>query len=163
MNHNQLINFSQIFALKPDLYARIKGSAEYPQIDGTVGFYETNLGVLVNAQIAGLPKSSDPCHSPVFAFHIHSGSECAGNSTDPFSDAMTHLNPKNCPHPYHAGDLPPLFNANGFACSAFLTDRITVKEITGKAIIIHANPDDFTTQPSGNSGKKIACGVIRTV
>lgn len=161
MNCNQHINLAQTLARRPVLSARIKGSSEYPRIDGTVSFYKTNAGILVSAQIAGLPESYDPCRSPVFAFHIHSGSECMGNASDPFEEAMTHLNPNNCPHPYHAGDLPPLFGAKGSACSVFLTDRITVKEIIGKVIIIHANPDDFTTQPSGNSGKKIACGVIR--
>ena len=44
---------------------------------------------------------------------------------------------------------------------AFMTDRFTVEEIVGKTIIIHSNADDFTTQPGGNSGKKIACGAIK--
>ncbi|MBQ7999670.1 MAG: superoxide dismutase family protein [Ruminococcus sp.] len=163
MNHNQLTNFPHILTRRPDLSARIKGSHAYPRIDGTVSFYETTLGVLVSAQISGLPTDSDKCRSPVFAFHIHSGSECTGDAADPFKNAMTHLNPSNCPHPYHAGDLPPLFGAKGFACSAFLTDRFTLKDIIGKVIVIHANPDDFTTQPAGNSGAKIACGVIKKV
>ena len=92
--------------------------------------------------------------------HIHSGMSCTGNKTDNFADAMTHYNPDNCPHPYHAGDMPPIFGVNGTAFSVFLTDRFSVKEIIGKSVIIHANPDDFTTQPSGNSGEKIACGII---
>ena len=56
--------------------------------------------------------------------------------------------------------MPPLFWNNGYAFQMFLTDRFTVKEIIGKTVIIHDNADDFTTQPSGNSGEKIACGVI---
>lgn len=44
---------------------------------------------------------------------------------------------------------------------AFTTDRFSVEEIVGKTIIIHSNVDDFTTQPGGNSGEKIACGVIK--
>ena len=67
-----------------------------------------------------------------------------------------HDNPQHCPHPYHAGDLPPLFGAHGFAFSACLTDRFTVEQIIGKSIVIHSAPDDFTTQPSGNAGSKIA-------
>ena len=74
---------------------------------------------------------------------------------------MTHYNPKDCPHPYHAGDMPPLFGNNGEAFMAFMTDRFTVEEIIGKTVIIHSNPDDFTTQPGGNSGEKIACGKIK--
>ena len=79
---------------------------------------------------------------------------------DPFAGAMSHYNPKGCEHPYHAGDLPPLFGNGGSALSLFLTNRFSVREITGKTVIIHDRPDDFTTQPSGNSGTKIACGVI---
>ena len=74
---------------------------------------------------------------------------------------MTHYNPNQCAHPYHAGDLPPLFGSNGYAFEAFLTDRFTVSEVIGRTVIIHSKPDDFSTQPSGNSGEKIACGEIR--
>ena len=49
---------------------------------------------------------------------------------------------------------------NGYAFSAFLTDRFTVKEIVGRTVIMHSSPDDFTSQPSGNAGEKIACGEI---
>lgn len=80
---------------------------------------------------------------------------------DPFADAMPHYDPNGCEHPHHAGDLPPLFENNGFALSLVLTDRFSVDEVIGRTVIVHADPDDFTTQPSGNSGEKIACGVIR--
>ncbi|MBP3600475.1 MAG: superoxide dismutase family protein [Clostridia bacterium] len=56
--------------------------------------------------------------------------------------------------------MPPLFEVNGRAFSVFLTDRFSVPQILGKTVIIHALPDDFTTQPSGNAGEKIACGII---
>lgn len=62
--------------------------------------------------------------------------------------------------PYHAGDLPPLFGNQGYAFSAFVTDRFAVREIVEKTIIIHSKPDDFKTQPSGDSGEKMACGKI---
>lgn len=75
----------------------------------------------------------------------------------------THYNPKSCNHPEHAGDLPPLFENNGYAYISFLTNRFTVKEIIGKVIIIHDMPDDFTTNPSGKSGEKIACGKIEII
>lgn len=77
--------------------------------------------------------------------------------------AGTHYNPKNCPHPEHAGDLPPLLSCNGFAFQIFYTDRFVPEEVLGKTIIVHAASDDFTTQPSGNSGIMIACGEIKSV
>ncbi len=152
--------FANILTQKPDLCAIIKGGNSHPAIKGIVNFYKTNLGIIVSAKISGLPAPRNKCKSPVFGFHIHSGKSCTGNKTDPFKNAETHLNPKNCPHPYHAGDLLPLFGAKGYAYSAFLTNRFTLDDIIGKVIIIHSAPDDFTTQPAGNSGKKIACGVI---
>lgn len=96
----------------------------------------------------------------IYAYHIHSGAKCTGNAEDPFKDTLQHFNPQNNGHPYHAGDLPPLFGNYGFAWNAVFTARFKISEVIGKTIVIHANPDDFITQPSGNSGTKIACGVI---
>ncbi|MFQ7398750.1 MAG: superoxide dismutase family protein, partial [Neglectibacter sp.] len=50
---------------------------------------------------------------------------------------------------------------HGYAWSAFLTSRFTIRQVLGRTLIIHGSPDDFTTQPAGNSGKRIACGEIR--
>lgn len=147
----------------PRATAVVRGSSDNSRINGTVKFYESVGGVLVVADILGLPVSEEECKNGIFAFHIHNGTECSGNEDDPFANAGTHYNPKNCPHPYHAGDMPPLFGVGGRAFLAFLTDRFTVDEVIGKTVIIHDSPDDFTTQPSGNSGKKIACGVISSV
>ncbi|MBO5065716.1 MAG: superoxide dismutase family protein [Clostridia bacterium] len=120
-----------------------------------------NNEVLVRAEIVCLPTNKDLCESPVFAFHIHEGKACGSLCGDePFKDAGAHFNPCDCPHPYHKGDLPPLFGANGKAFSMFLTDRFKVADTIGKTVVIHKNSDDFTTQPSGNSGERIACGVI---
>ena len=140
--------------------ARLHGSAEYPNIHGIVRFYQTRRGVLVAAEVWGLPTGQDACSAPVFGFHIHSGGSCTGTESDPFADALTHYNPSDCPHPHHSGDLPPLFGNHGYAAQIVLTDRFQVNEIIGKTVIIHSHPDDFTTQPSGNAGDKIACGVI---
>jgi Cu-Zn family superoxide dismutase len=159
--HNNCINCVSIPGNRPAARAAIKGSAQYPDIYGYVHFYQTEMGVMVVAEIFGLPIPANPCESPVFGFHIHSGGSCTGTETDPFADTMTHYNPKNCPHPYHAGDMPPLFGNQGYAFLMFLTNRFTVREIIGTTVIIHDKPDDFTTQPSGNSGNKIACGVIQ--
>lgn len=146
---------------RPQAWARISGSDRYPDIRGKVEFYQTGAGVLVWATVVGLPEESDQCKQPIFAFHIHTGASCTGNAEDPFADAGTHFNPNGCAHPYHAGDLPPLFGADGVAVSVFLTDRFHLEDIIGKTVIIHSSPDDFTTQPSGNAGAKIACGEIR--
>lgn len=145
----------------PDAVAEINGSKDYPQITGTVKLYQTDLGTIVYSEIKGFPETHSACGGRIFAFHIHKGSECSGDMNDPFSDTKSHYDPNNCEHPYHAGDMPPLFSNNGYALSVFLTNRFSVNEIVGRTVIIHDSPDDFTTQPSGNAGTKIACGVIR--
>ena len=149
-------------SLRYDAAARIQGSREYPELRGSVTFRQTPRGVLVTAEIYGLPYKGR-CNSGIFAMHIHSGKSCTGNKTDPFSDADGHYNPDNCLHPYHAGDLPPLFGNHGYAYMSVLTDRFNVREILNRVVIIHRHPDDFTSQPAGNSGEKIACGVITAI
>lgn len=144
-----------------DAKAIIKGGKEYPNINGVVNFRETKKGVLLTASIYGLPVSTTSCKGRFFGFHIHNGTSCTGNSTDEFANAGTHLNPNECPHPFHVGDLPPLIENNGFSYMTVLIDKFKISDIIGKAIVIHDMPDDFTSQPAGNSGKKIACGVIK--
>ena len=99
----------------------------------------------------GLPAASGNCSRPVLGFHIHAGEACSGTPEEPFKDADGHFNQGGCDHPYHAGDMPPLFANDGYAFSAFLTDRFTIDEVIGRTVIIHADPDDFTNQPSGLS------------
>ena len=91
--------------------------------------------------------------------HIHQFGDCSGD----FSKTGEHYNPENNLHPSHAGDLLPLFGNQGYAWSAFYDKRFTINEIIGKSVIIHSDPDDFTTQPSGNAGTKIGCGEIRRI
>ena len=153
-------NFNEVLGRIPDAVAFISGSSKYPDIEGQVIFYETRGGVVVAAEITGLPKGTGNCDKPILAFHIHSGGSCDGNDTDQFANAGGHFNPYGCRHPYHSGDMPPLMSAKGKAFAVFLTDRVTINEILGKTVIIHSSPDDFMTQPSGNAGEKIACGVI---
>lgn len=145
-----------------DAKAHIKGGKKYPKIDGIVTFKETKNGVLVSAKINGLPQSKDSCEGRFFGFHIHEGTACTGNLTDEFANAKSHLNPTNCPHPFHIGDLPPLIENNGYAYMSVLINKFKIKDILGKVIIIHNSPDDFNSQPSGNSGTKIACGKINS-
>lgn len=156
-------DFLPILRGRPQAAASITGRKDYPGISGAVRLYQTNQGVIVFAEVGGLPQSDVSCQEQIFGFHIHEGTDCGGSMDDPLADAMSHYNPNGCGHPYHAGDLPPLFGNNGLALSLFLTNRFSVDEVIGRTVIIHDHPDDFTTQPSGNSGTKIACGVIRRI
>ncbi|MBQ8040327.1 MAG: superoxide dismutase family protein [Lachnospiraceae bacterium] len=81
-------------------------------------------------------------------------------SMQAFPNTGNHYNPGNVPHPEHAGDLLPLLSNNGYAWMSFYTSRVNVEDIIGRSVVIHSMRDDFTTQPSGNSGDKIGCGVI---
>lgn len=146
-----------------EAFAELRGDAAHPALRGTVRFWQSRWGAVAVAEVRGLPTPTGACSAPIFGFHIHGGGACGGDAEDPFRDAGTHYNPGDCPHPYHAGDLPPLFGAGGYAFSAFLTDRFSVDEILGKTVVIHSAPDDFTSQPAGNAGTRIACGVIRRV
>lgn len=139
-------------------FADVKGSAKYPNINGKVSFKQLRDGILVTARIYGLPVSSD-CDN-IYGFHIHEGTSCTGNLEDLFADSKMHYNKTECNHPFHSGDMPPLFGNNGYAYMSFFTNRFELCEVIGKVVIIHNMADDLKTQPSGNSGEKIACGKI---
>ena len=124
-------------------------------------FQATEQGILIQAEIEGLPVTNDICRGNFFGFHIHEGTACSDINPDAFADAKMHYNPTNCPHPFHAGDLPPLLSNNSYAYMQVISNRFSLDDIIGKTVIIHDKPDDFTTQPSGNSGQKIACGIIK--
>lgn len=142
--------FRILFWSHPQAVAKISGSKDYPNIFGNVWFYSTSFGTIVVASVANLPTTS----KGFFGFHIHENGECDGD----FSSAGGHFNGDS--HPMHIGDLPPLISANGNAFCAFLDDRFSVKDVIDKAVIIHLDADDFDSQPAGNSGKRIACGVV---
>lgn len=160
LNTTQPMDLLTALRYSPDAWAAVRGSEKYPQLSGIVRFCQTRRGVLVFAETSGLPEAAKVCENGFFAFHIHAGRSCTGDSTDPFADALNHYNPEGCPHPAHAGDLPPLLSNHGYALQVFLTDRFTVREIVGRTLIIHAGLDDFSTQPGGSAGGKIACGRI---
>ncbi len=140
---------------KPAALARLRGDDTHPRLHGTVKFVPQWGGVLVIAEIFGLPDSE----SGFFALHIHEGGSCRGAG---FSDTGGHYNPEGQPHPLHPGDLPPLLSCGGSAYLAVETNRFRVGEIIGKTVVIHDKPDDFRSQPAGNAGTKIACGVIKS-
>ena len=148
---------------KSEAKATIKGSGMYNNIKGIAYFYSTSMGVMVAIEVNGLPMGIDKCNNKIYAVHIHEGGSCTGNEKDMFVNTMGHYNPNMCMHPYHAGDMPPLFESDGYAFMIYLTKRFSINEIIGRTIIIHSMTDDFRTQPSGDSGDKIACGVIERI
>ena len=150
----------------PKAYAEIKGSPQYPDIEGGVFFYETEIGdgkkgTYIVTEITGLPYEEGECVQPFLGYHIHAGRFCKGDRMDPFKESEGHFNPKNCPHPAHEGDLPPLLNNRGTAVSVVWDTHFKLSDIVGRTIIVHSMADDFRTQPAGDSGMKIACGKIR--
>lgn len=138
----------------PNATAVINGRGDMCRLSGRVDFFQKNGFVLIVADIKGLPQTE----TGFFGFHIHEGDSCSGEG---FVDTKGHYNPLSNPHPRHAGDMPPLMRSNGGAYMAFADDRFAVEDIIGRTVVIHDRPDDFTSQPSGNAGTKIGCGVIR--
>ena len=134
----------------------IKGDDEYARIRGEVLFRRVRDGVLVTVRVSGLPKNE----SGFYGFHIHEGKSCEGED---FEKTKGHYNPKDRSHPHHAGDLPPLLSCKGAAFMQVKTDRFRICDIIGRTVVIHGDADDFRTQPSGDAGEIIACGVIRAV
>ena len=130
-------------------------------VAGTVSFTRRGNYIAVSANIRGLRPGGH-------GFHIHERGDC---SAPDGTSAGGHFNPGNQQHgnpnqpQHHAGDLPMLnASRNG---NARLSTRLTGVRldqsdtgIIGRAVIIHADPDDYTTQPTGNSGGRIACAVI---
>ena len=144
---------------KPKAVAWIRGNAENPQLSGIVKFFQTPYaGVLVEAEIFGMPNIVTQFSSDFYAMHIHENGDC----TLPFDKTGNHYNPTNEPHPHHAGDMVQLMANQGSAWLSFYDKRFTIPEIIGRSVVIHKMPDDFMTQPSGNAGEKIGCGVIKS-
>ena len=162
MRRELLEAMQKVITTASEAYAFVYGGKKYPHIKGFVYFFPLWGGTVVLADVAGLPTSEAACREKIFAFHIHEGSSCEENAEGDFPLTGSHLNPKDCPHPEHAGDLPPLFENDGYALSMFYTNRFVPEEIIGRTVVIHENPDDFKTQPSGDSGSKIACGEIKS-
>ncbi|MBH8601449.1 superoxide dismutase family protein [Thermoactinomyces sp. CICC 23799] len=149
-------------------YAWIQGGPLAPELRGYVTFTEVPGGTEVFIEVNGLPpyQPGGNGRQPVgpFGFHLHENGSCAvGNPDNPFQAAGNHWNPDNQPHGNHPGDFPVLFSNNGYARMSFFTNRFRPSQVIGKSVMIHQNPDDFRSQPSGNSGKRLACGVIQGV
>jgi Cu-Zn family superoxide dismutase len=132
-------------------------------VSGTVYFTQKDDRVLVSGEVRGLPPNTE------HGFHVHEKGDCS--SSDGMS-AGGHFNPGNQQHGrydmpvHHAGDIPSLrSDASGVATLNFETTSLRVgsgsNDIVGRAVVVHRDPDDFTSQPAGNSGPRVACGVIR--
>lgn len=166
-----LIGGCDTFSKGPLAQANVQG-AEGSRVWGRVTFHQpegsTRIGdaatgkTVIRADINGLPSNRK------FGFHVHEKGDCTGD----FTSAGGHFNPGGKPHgaqdsaERHAGDLPNLeSNGEGVAVWIFTTDLLTVapgpNSVVNRAVVIHQNPDDYKTQPAGNSGPRIACGVIR--
>lgn len=157
-------SFGRMLTRSPDAVARLRGGPDYPAVQGWVYFYQTPFGTLVAAEAEGLPHQEGKCENHFFGFHIHQGGRCAGGTREePFADTDGHYNPDQCRHPQHAGDLPPLMEEDGRAFMTVLAGQLSVRNILGLSVVLHIDPDDFHTQPAGNSGIKMACGIILPV
>ena len=115
-------------------------------------------GVHLDVKVSGLSAG-------LHGFHVHEVGDCSATDA---SSAKGHFNPTGKPHGSHAGDLPDLkADASGNAVLSAdvpgLTLDDSVMSIMGRAFVVHADPDDHVSQPAGNSGKRVACGVIKAI
>jgi Cu-Zn family superoxide dismutase len=131
---------------------------------GVVSLVQTPHGVLISAAMKGLPPGEH-------AFHVHAVGRCE----PPFTSAGGHFNPGNrkhgmmSPEGQHAGDMPNLHvPASGEIAVEVLNANITLEkgkpnsvfDADGSALVVHAGKDDYKTDPTGEAGGRIACGVI---
>ncbi|HEY5063191.1 MAG TPA: superoxide dismutase family protein [Gemmatimonadaceae bacterium] len=129
---------------------------------GTATFTDTYTGVLVSADLTGLGLGAH-------GIHIHEVGKCEA----PFTTAGGHFNPEHRHHGFlnpngsHLGDMPNIDTpAAGQLRFEFLLPGVTLKganallDADGASIVVHSGRDDYSTDPSGNSGSRIACGVI---
>ena len=131
---------------------------------GTVEFQQRGSSVRVIASVTGLAPNQE------HGFHVHEKGDCSSG------DGMStggHFNPDNMPHgpqsgPHHAGDMPSLrADASGNAKATFDLAGVTIvagaRSLAGRGLIVHKDPDDYSTQPTGNAGARLACAVIRAL
>lgn len=131
------------------------------KVQGLVMFHQMDDHLMVHARLGGLKPDAE------HGFHVHENGSCA--STDG-SSAGGHFNPDGQPHgpqnaAHHAGDLPALrADADGRVDQKFMLKGPTLAagaaSLVGRSVIVHAQADDYATQPTGNSGARLGCGVI---
>jgi superoxide dismutase, Cu-Zn family len=132
---------------------------------GWVRFEQSGGNVLVTAEVRGLKPNAE------HGFHVHEKGDCSAPDA---TSAGGHFNPASAPHAHysqsarHAGDLTNLkADASGVAKYSSTSDALSVaggatNNVVGRAVVVHRDPDDYKSQPAGNSGPRIACGVIAT-
>ncbi len=134
---------------------------------GQVVLEQQDNGVQVTLNVEGLAPGEH-------GVHFHSVGQCDAAGESPFESADGHFNPDSTQHGLenpqgpHAGDLPNMeVGDDGTGTLSETTDRLTLTEGPnalldgdGAAFIVHAGPDDMVSDPSGNSGDRVACGVI---
>lgn len=139
-------------------------SASSSLVSGRVVVLPVAQGVRLTGTVGGLRPGGS------FGFHVHERGDCSAVDA---SSAGAHFNPTASAHgrgaagPHHLGDMDNLV-ADGEGVAHF--DRVLggvslgtglPNDVLGKALIVHADPDDYRSQPSGNAGARLACGVIR--
>jgi Cu-Zn family superoxide dismutase len=155
--------FLTVFSAGAQTASVVMKNAEGKEI-GSVNLTQTTNGVLINAALKGLPPGEH-------AFHVHAVGKCE----PPFTSAGGHFNPTGkkhgmmSPEGQHAGDMPNLhIPQSGDLTVEVLNAAITLEkgkpnsvyDTDGSAIVIHAGSDDYKTDPTGEAGGRIACGVI---
>jgi Cu-Zn family superoxide dismutase len=154
-------NMGSMFSRGPTATA-VLAPTKGNQVTGTVQFRQKGDAVSVEAKVNGLKPNG------THGFHIHEKGDCSAADA---STAGAHFNPAGMPHGgpgserRHGGDLGNLMaDANGFAHVTVEVTGITLgadaNSIIGRSVIVHANPDDLQSQPAGNAGARIACGLI---
>jgi Cu-Zn family superoxide dismutase len=146
---------------QPDAMAAL-APASGSTVTGHVAFTQVAGALHLDVSVAGLTPG-------VHGFHIHEVGDCsapdATSAKGHFNpDAHQHGNPSGDMH--HAGDMPSLTaDANGKVTASFDIKGVTLDagatSIINRALVIHADPDDYKSQPAGNAGKRVACGVIK--
>ena len=135
----------------------VLSSASGSQVAGTVTFTKSGNAVQVVAEVSGLTPGKH-------GFHVHEFGDCSAADA---ASAGSHFNPTKDPHAghdadkRHMGDLGNIeADASGKARLEITDKKIKISSIIGKAVIVHEKADDLKTQPTGDAGGRVACGVI---
>ena len=141
-------------------------SASGSLVSGKVMAVPMAGGVHLTGTVGGLPPNS------THGFHVHEKGDCSAADA---SSAGPHFNPSAAPHgkaesgAHHAGDMDNVVaNAQGVVTVNVHVSGVTlgggaINDIAGRALVVHASADDYTSQPAGNAGARVACGVIKVV
>lgn len=150
-----MMNALKLANENPYAISYLKGNNDNLKLKGTVEFFPWATGSIIKLEVLGLPMDN---LNNFFGFHIHEEGLCDENKN--FETSGAHYDINMNMHPNHTGDLPMIYSNNGYAFMLYYTNRFKPDDIIGRSVIIHKMLDDLHTQPAGNSGARIACGVI---